>query len=287
MDIRKLLRESTARRGDTEAWRRRFAVSGCDKLAPLLGVSAVPNVLMVLGNGTQGFFFNDDRNFILRDRMEKHFGVDAFIDDLARECHDKFSVITLNISWAFENQFPFHGSLANANIPDTNMTNQNVSAALVHVTQTFDATQPVHVVFLGVGLTDRNGKGICEFLKQIRAMYGLSRVTVVDPAPLTSSRTKWLNDNCGLDRQVQILHIGKRADEWLAPLAAGIAYSGPTFEQMRQVLESPAINSVMVTNDTRVIEFVRKLISQNGLSFDTSTRVKRQKKSQDCTCPQQ
>lgn len=247
---------------------------------------AAPNVMLVLGNGTQGFFANNRDSYVLYGNMEKHFGTDAFLNDFASLIQQgatsaaaKFAIVTLNISWAFDHQFAFHGSLANANIPETEETDRYVDAALDYVSRTFDPARPVHIVFIGVGLTDKNGKGLCVFIGKVRSMYagGVSRVTVIDPSPMTVSRTVWLNTKCGFDGKVPIEHVAQTAEAWVAPLKAGYAYSGPTYEDMKTLLESEAVARAFRTNDGRVRDFIDTLVRVNGFTHN-NVRVGRKRR---------
>lgn len=233
---------------------------------------ACGNLLLILGNGTQGFFKND--SYVLEGHMEERFGTDAYLNDVAGRIDSRFAVVTLNISWPFAHQFAFHGTMAHNTITEPSKVDERIGDALKHLGEAFDSDSAVHIVFLGVGLTDANGFGLTQFLSAVQDEYGISRITVVDIKAMTTHRTKWLQS--AFETAVEVEHVGQTVESWLASARLRDSmtdYTGPTFAQMSKMLRSKKCAEAMVTSDGRVVDFISKLHRKNGVQ--ASCRAKR------------
>lgn len=231
------------------------------------------NLLLIPGNGSQGFFKND--SYVLREHMEERFGTDAYLNDVAGRLDSRFAVVTLNISWPFPHQFAFHGTVAHNTIPEPSKVDEHIGEALNHLKEAFDSDSPVHVVFLGVGLTGANGFGLQSFLGGVQDEYGISRITVVDPKPMTARRTTWLQS--AFEPPVEVEHVGQTVESWLASARSRDSmtdYTGPTFAQMSKMLTSKKCAEAMVTSDGRVVDFIAKLHRKNGLQAAARSKRK-------------
>jgi len=246
------------------------------------------NVLVLLGAGTQGFF--DQASCLLNgeDDVQAHFANDALLNTLAQRLeHDagnarsRFAVVTLNVLWEFSHQFPFHGTIGRNTVPEPNNTQLHLSGARDYIREYFVPDTPTHIVFVGIGMTWRNGKGFPEFLNHVYR-GGVQSVTIVDPCDtITSSRHTWLAKKCGMDLSTfPIHHVQKTAQEWLAPLRdmapAFRAYAGPTQALFFAMLQSSDCARAHRTRDNVVRDLITCFIRMNkGLSFAEIPRASR------------
>ena len=240
------------------------------------------NVLLVLGAGTQGFFKKQLCRIRDRAKQMHHFGNDALVADLAGALERnasvngmpvRFAVVTLNITWDFPHQFSFHGTLAGNDIPQRNNTHRHTEAACDFVGSRFQEDMNIHLVFVGVGMTQRNGNGFPAFIKGLQTHMRINDVTVVDPfATNWNRRIKWLRSEtkCAIPSSTRISHVQKGASDWLEQLKLlpGLnVYRGPARTEFFNVIQSKACHlCVASAGDPYVLQLVFNWIArQNGL----------------------
>ena len=254
------------------------------------------NKLLCLGAGTQGLF-KDDQAYILNtvQAVQQCLGTDTFLDRLA-ERYDELAeqqnitadiaVVTLNIFWEFDSQYAFHGSLATNDIPEPNETDKYVGDCLSFIDERFAADKPVDIVFLGVGLSDANGKGFPHFLARIPETYTVERVIVVDILPsLSAHRKTWLNNYCKIDGD-SVEYISQSVEDWLQPWKASNSdlddfSTGPTVANITELLRSQQCADAHCTHDTRVREFIDKLCVMNDVQLSGASARVRKKPRRD------
>ena len=248
------------------------------------------NVLVLLGAGTQGFFGQANCLLTSDEDVQAHFANDALLNTLAQRLeHDagnarsRFAVVTLNVLWEFSHQFPFHGTIARNTVPEPNNTQRHLSIAKQYIEKYFVSKVDTHIVFVGIGMTWRNGKGFPDFLNHVYN-GGVQSVTIVDPCDTitnTSSRRTWLSKECGMDLSTfPIHHVQKTAQEWLAPLRDWVpafrAYTGPTQALFFAMLQSSPCARAHRTRDNVVRDLITWFIGMNeGLSFAEIPRASR------------
>lgn len=258
-----------------------------------LCVAADTNVLLILGAGTQGFF-NSALCFIPDHATQvQHFMNDALLNELAvvlernamaNGMPARFAVVTLNITWNFPKQFSFHGTLGANDIPTRTNTTRHMMSAMQYVRARFRHDMGLHVFFIGVGMTKRNGVGFPAWLASLqRSGMNIANVTVVDPVEKIGSKRKaWLKKKCNIPvHQITLKHVRRTASDWISSLTKFAFlrdYHGPLRTDFFAVLQSrECITCITRAGDPYVLELVRSLVSQNGLRlFDVKLRSRNQ-----------
>jgi len=245
------------------------------------------NILVLLGAGTQGFFSRSSFTLTSDEDVQVHFVNDALLNMLARRLQrdaqnkpSRFAVVTLNVLWEFSHQFPFHGTIARNSIPEPDNTKLHLSGARDYIREYFVPDTPTHIVFVGIGMTGRNGKGFPQFLNHVYG-GGVQSVTIVDPCDtITSSRHTWLAKKCGMDLSTfPIHHVQKTAQQWLAPLRDMMpsfrTYTGPTQARFFSMLESSACARAHRTHDKVVRNLITWFVENNRLKYADIPRASR------------
>ena len=253
--------------------RRRFAA---DFLAPPVGASARSSSLMTVvfsGAGTMAhlghaYSSNNDHPDFAFDRP------DGFAGDFARLCtivnRSNAIHITLNVvlpsrdehgNEYFPNTCLLHGTIPDNTVPAPEATDKYVEAALALI----PAEVRLHVVFIGVGMTRRNGKGVPAFLRALADRVDV--VSVYDEREIDGRRLDYLRNpavgKCGLCRAEIYQTVGRIRDvhDGLLHQTPRVT-AAPTAAELRAAYERcewPA------TTDQVVLDLHTKLVKSNGV----------------------
>jgi hypothetical protein len=128
-------------------------------------------------------------------QIDKTFSVDATLDALSGSFPSSFLAhISFNVTWKFANTFHFHGTVLDGTLVAREKNAEFVEVALIWLEQCWSTVNHnIRVIFIGVGLSARNGVDIKKFLDKINE--DVSNIVIVDPGSMTVTRTKWLTKN--------------------------------------------------------------------------------------------
>jgi hypothetical protein len=192
---------------------------------------------------------------------------DGFAGDFARLVtlvrHSHAIHITLNVVLPsrdetgcefFPGTFFFHGTIPDNTVPDPKATDSNVSAAAALI----PPGVRLHVIFIGVGMTGRNGKGMPSLLRSVSDRVDM--VSVYDEREIDSKRLDYLRRRLGLCRATIHQHVGRLRDDLL--LRTPPVATAPTALQLRTAYENCAWPA---TTDQVMLDLHSKLIKANGI----------------------
>jgi hypothetical protein len=233
-------------------------------------------VLFVIGAGTQSRCL-ESPDFRNEASIASIFTVDSKLDKLCSSSN-KYALISLNVTWHFPSTFHFHGVVPEGTLVARTDTRNKILQAQAYLHQKWGGSaiysedgseserQRVHVVYIGVGLTTRNGSGLLSLLQSL----SICKVTVVDIAPtLAEPRNRWLQSTFRPPSpSTAITYISSTAEDFLlrdSDLECGAV---PTSIQLRAAYSGILTWQSMSQADPVILQLVQNILDCNEYKPD-------------------
>ena len=246
--------------------------------AVLSGYRAEDKVLFITGAGTQSMLCTTPFPDLQNDSVLRGiFAVDKKLDFFCKPS-SAYAVLSLNVTWPFQNTFAFHGTITRGDVVDTDETEQNVEPALQHLKRSWGTPNlqdvPIVVCFIGVGLSARNGTGLRTLFTSLPE---IKHVIVVDNKEVLSiQRKNWLKSTIGVGESVDIIHIFSSAEEFLADVQLPVTTKWqPTAQAFRKAYGKGATMYSIAHADKVVLNLLEKIYSSLPGILQPATRRSR------------